>query len=257
MKYLGLCVCFSVCLSVYFWTFFAVRGGDGRLSGNLSERNLFFLRPPKKPQTKKHVFFQVAWRLTEGRFPFHFTILGTLGTATCFLFAPPDGQLCVSFFWLAEKLAETLLPFFATNSSHAPRNTCVSPRVRAARLRHVCSNNLPVGVPISTACTCASRTDHIVDPECGGDSTPRRTYNTFGKKKSVCDVLATSQFTSEATKNLSQSREADKLEFGAWPIYNVLRMWKMNFRREVARGSNSLTQVMLWLIEIEEAIGHE
>ena len=44
-----------------------------------------------------------------------------------------------------------------------------------------------------------------------------------------------------------------KLEFGAWPLHSSFRMWKMQFRSEIARSSDRPTQAVPWINKIEVA----
>ena len=121
------------------------------------------------------------------------------------------------------------------------------------------------------------RTGHIIAPGCGERPPQKqgRIRNTFAennssRRKTVCDVLATSDFSSKATNSPSPLRRGhlrrashQDIDDGTCPIWTNtkakgsrrveiwnmaaqqhLRMWNMNFRGEVARVSYRLTHAV-------------
>ena len=52
---------------------------------------------------------------------------------------------------------------------------------------------------------------------------------------------------------MSRQREAEKLEFGTWPLYCTFPIRTLNFRSDVARGSNRRAQAVLGINGIARA----
>ena len=54
-----------------------------------------------------------------------------------------------------------------------------------------------------------------------------------------------------------KKKEAEKLEFEAWPTNSNVRKWRVTFRTEFASGSSRPSDAKAWNNEIEEAMGIE
>ena len=52
----------------------------------------------------------------------------------------------------------------------------------------------------------------------------------------------------------SKKKEAEKLDFEAWPTWvNIFRIWRINFRSEDSSSASRPTEAMVWINEIESA----